>query len=321
MARTLLAPAATAPADSELCAYLRLAAVITSTLLIDLANSYAAVAVVGHVFADEPAVLVRQLSCIHNIIVETSFAAYQAVNTMQWNFPQAGVSVGNMLFNICLLSTSYGMASGLDTLLSQAHGAFASLPIATQAVRPHPGRAYVRWTCMLLVVGWLPLAAPCIWSGPVLHFLGQPHEVAERAGSFARVLTFASGPALVTRTIQCKILNCCGGITWPSLVGSLCGSLANMLVLLACFHGGGSESGSSSAFQWIAPKLGMSPASSNRFLGAALAKGAYAVTAASVTGSYMIATRNPICPFGCCCGCHPARSRRLRVRVQLIGHL
>ena len=60
MARTLLAPAATAPADSELCAYLRLAAVITSTLLIDLANSYAAVAVVGHVFADEPAVLVRQ---------------------------------------------------------------------------------------------------------------------------------------------------------------------------------------------------------------------------------------------------------------------
>jgi Na+-driven multidrug efflux pump len=147
--------AAPASGRSQVCAYLRMAAVITATLLVDLTNSYAAVAVVGHAFPNDPAIL-------------------------------AGVSVGNMLFNICLLSTSYGLASGLDTLLSQAHGAFCSLPFAARAGRPHPGRTHVQGTCLLLLLGWVPLAALCIFSGPVLHFLGQPHEVAEKAGAYAR---------------------------------------------------------------------------------------------------------------------------------------
>jgi hypothetical protein len=101
-------------------------------------------------------------------------------------------------------------------------------------------------------------------------------------------------------------------------------------VLLLFFYGGHSESEPSATFQWLGPKLGMvsdsavtahpvllsaDPVSellclarlfltqspTDRFLGAALGKGAYALTAAAVTGIYMIVTHNAICPFGCCC--------------------
>ena len=151
-----------------------MAALITGTMLIDLCNSYAAVAVVGHAFASRPEIL-------------------------------AAVSVGTMLFNICLLSTSYGIASGLDTLLSQAHGAVLNAQQGSAVGTDHPGRAHVRWTVLILLLAWLPLGLFCMFSAPVLRSIGQPTDIAANAGLWARVLTLSSGAALVCRTVQGKI--------------------------------------------------------------------------------------------------------------------
>ena len=148
-----LPPEATAPFPpaAEIASYLKMAANIIATMALDLCNSSACIAISGHVFAAEPEVL-------------------------------AAVSVGSMLFNICLLSTSYGMASGLDTLLSQAHGAVQAAEAAGgAALASHPGRAHVRWTALLLLLVWLPLGTLCVVSGPVLRALGQPDAVADRA--------------------------------------------------------------------------------------------------------------------------------------------
>lgn len=70
---------------------LRLALPIMAQLLLDLCNSYAPLVVVGH-FIKDPDVL-------------------------------AGAAIGNMVFNLSALSVCYGLASGLQTLLAQSHGA------------------------------------------------------------------------------------------------------------------------------------------------------------------------------------------------------
>lgn len=85
-----------------------------------------------------------------------------------------------MIFNICLLSTSYGLAAGLDTLLSQAHGAWSKgLPNSRP---PHPGRVYVYWTVLLLIAAGIPLASMCVFSAAILRAIGQPAAIVLKAG-------------------------------------------------------------------------------------------------------------------------------------------
>lgn len=272
-------------------AYLRMAAMISCTLLIDLCNSSACIAIAGRIFSEDPKIL-------------------------------AGVTVGSMLFNICLLSTSYGMASGLDTLLAQAHGAVVadvkrrehSWPgAAASPLPPHPGRAHVRWTVLLLFLVWVPLGSLCVFSETILEVIGQPVEVSLRAGSFARVLTVAAGVPLVCRTVQGKIINT-ARVTWPPLLGSCAGSVAHALFLYTLYNnmdtdsvlpsnGGSSTSASSDSsgsalFDKIAEALGW--AHEDAFLGAALGRAVYAITSVIVTGLYLVLSRNPICPTGCC---------------------
>lgn len=273
-----------------------MAAMIICTLLIDLCNSSACIVVAGRVFADNPEIL-------------------------------AGVTVGSMLFNICLLSTSYGMASGLDTLLAQAHGAVQaeakrreySWPGRTTSARalPHPGRSHVRWTVLLLVLVWVPLASLCFFSEYILKAVGQPEEVSLRAGSFARVLTVAAGVPLVCRTVQGKIINT-ARVTWPPLLGSLVGSVAHGVFLYMLYadmdtdtplspaHGSANSAsndfGSGSAlFDKIAPALGWKH--EDAFLGAALGRAVYAIFSVTVTGLYLVLSSNKICPTGCCVSC------------------
>ena len=281
----------------KLPGFLRMAGMISCTLLIDLCNSSACIAVAGRIFADDPQIL-------------------------------AGVSVGSMLFNICLLSTSYGMASGLDTLLAQAHGAVQADEIARRRERswpgavvspqpPHPGRSHVRWTVLLLFLVWVPLGAMCFFSDSILRAVGQPVEVSRRAGSFARVLTVAAGVPLVCRTVQGKIINN-ARVTWPPLLGSCAGSVAHALFLYALYahmdtdgilpsDGDSSASASSDfgsgsvLFDKIARVLRWGHA--DAFLGAALGRAVYAVTSVVVTGLYLVLSCNPICPTGCCISC------------------
>ena len=275
-------------------AYLRMAVLIIGTMTVDLCNSSACVAVAGQIFVDDPEIL-------------------------------AAVTVGSMLFNICLLSTSYGMASGLDTLLSQAHGAVQaekqrrehSWPgAAHDNAPPHPGRAHVRWTVLLLILVWVPLGTLCIFSSPVLKAVGQPAGVSERAGRFAQVLTVSAGVPLVCRTVQGKIINS-ARITWPPLLGSLAGSLAHALFLYALYSGldtdlpadssgsagidAAAGSSGSALFDKINPLLGWSH--DDAYLGAALGRAVYAVTSTVVTGLYLVLSRNAICPTGCCVSC------------------
>eukprot|EP01051_Picozoa_sp_SAG22_P014474 SAG22_NODE_1761_length_3632_cov_33.614492_5_plen_217_part_00 len=161
---------------------------ISATMLVDLCNSYAALVVVGHLYD------------------ATTFA---------------GVAVGNMVFNICLLSASYGLAAGLDTLLSQAHGAWARQPLERRREQPHPGRVHVFWTVLLLVAAGVPLASLCIFSAAILAAIGQPAALVGVAGRFAAVLTASAGAALVCRTVQGKVMiglsTGDAAICWPSL--------------------------------------------------------------------------------------------------------
>eukprot|EP01052_Picozoa_sp_SAG31_P031614 SAG31_NODE_3369_length_4354_cov_4.327380_3_plen_469_part_00 len=286
----------------ELPSYLWMATSIMATMTVDLCNSSACVAVAGRIFAAEPQIL-------------------------------AAVSVGSMLFNICLLSTSYGMASGLDTLLPQAHGAVAELERRQRGAmeisahrsrlpsQSHPGRAHVRWTVMLLGLVWLPLGAICIFSEPVLRIAGQPAGVAVRAGKFARVLTVAAGVPLVCRTVQAKVINT-ARVTWPPLLGGLVGSMAHFLFLYALYaktsarhssDGAGSDSGTSTGSvlfdDAVGPLLGWT--TEDAFLGTALGRAVYAITSVTVAGLYLLCTQNAVCPSGCCVSCTSNRGVKL----------
>ena len=64
----------------------------------------------------------------------------------------------------------------------------------------------MRWTALLLLVVWLPLGALCVFSAPLLRLVGQPLAVADKAGRFATVLTFAAGLPRRGRCCQTKVL-------------------------------------------------------------------------------------------------------------------
>ena len=137
-------------------AYLRLALPIMGGLVLDLCNSYAPIVVAGRYFDAETL---------------------------------AAVALGNMVFNLAGLSICYGLASALDTLLAQAHGAAANGRNRSQSTSrrsrehpgEHPGREHVRWTAAVLLAAAIPLAAICLLAGPLLAALGQPRGVAAKA--------------------------------------------------------------------------------------------------------------------------------------------
>jgi Na+-driven multidrug efflux pump len=88
-----------------------LAVPIACSLLLDLANAYAPLLVVAHV--GDPELM-------------------------------AAVAMGNLVYNVCILSICYGIASGLNTLLAQAHGAWvatAAVAVRSDALIAPPARA------------------------------------------------------------------------------------------------------------------------------------------------------------------------------------
>ena len=240
--------------------HLRLALPIAGGLVLDLANSYAPIIVAGHYFDAETL---------------------------------AAVALGNMVFNLAGLSICYGLASALDTLLAQAHGAVASPRNAADSSEPqrsppqHPGRAHLRWTALVLVAAAIPLAAICLFSGELLTALGQPRRVAAKAGRITQVLFFGSGFTCVTRTVQSKVLNTARE-KWPPAVGTAVGSLCQLAWLLHFLRGG---------------RLDTAPFPYARdgeaYLGCVLGKVCYSWGAAAFTGLYLVATRNKVCPLGC----------------------
>ena len=242
--------------------YLRLAGFLAATLLLDLINSYAPVFIVGHCFVDP------------NIL--------------------ASVTMGNLVFNVLFLSTTYGICSGLDTLLSQEHGKDNS---------SHDGRAHVQWTTVTLCIVGLPLYLTCLYATSVLGAFGQPPSLIANAGKFTRVLALACGAPLVIRTVQGKVL-ATTGVPWLPFVGTAIGTACQAFMLWFIF---GSRCGGNDHltavrelpfffkwFQWGEQDL---------FLGAAIGQATYAWSSIVFVGVYLIVTRNRTCPCGCCVRC------------------
>ena len=253
--------------------YLRLASFLAATLLIDLINSYLPVLMIGHCI-DDPNLL-------------------------------ASATMGNLIFNIFFLSTSYGLASGLDTLLSQQHGQDEALNTTLDTTR---SKAHIFWTVISLVVVGIPTALICFFAGSVLKMLGQPSMLVGNAGKFARVLILACGLPLIVRTVQGKILATTGTPCLP-LIGTLVGTVSQILMLWVVFgtdcnaNANATGSGTPNDLPFFFNWLGWTD--KELFLGAALGKAAYAFCSSLSVGIILVATSNPLCPMGCCVRCGP----------------
>ena len=297
----------------ECLSFTKLAVPIAFSFLLDLLNSYAPLVIVG-----------RGVGFTHNDL--------------------AAVALGNLVFNLGILSIAYGITSGLNTLLAQAHGAWevSQAAAATAAaaatlekesaleaplldeqrqrtssssfhqmlesnfesnfesnlrassLRSHSGPGFIRWTVLLLCIAGVPLAALCLFSGQLLGLVGQPAAIAPRAGRYTVVLLCTCGVPSIMRTLQGKVLNTARA-PWPAVLGIVLGTLANALTQLYFFYFQRDQWDA----RWPFPQLGWTR-QDEAYLAAALGKAAYATAAAAVTGSYLILSRNVICPLGCC---------------------
>ena len=272
---------------------------VVGTLLLDLLNSYAGLAAVGH----------------YSTPSSTNGSApgdgTNSSSVGEDGSLLAAVALGTMTFNICLLSTTYGLASALDTLLPAAHTQWSSG--GSKAHPPphaHTGRTHVRWTVAVLLLAGLPLGAICVCGPSVLRALGQPPVLADTAGRFSRVLALAAAPPLVLLTVQRKVVNATG-VSWPTLVGSLLGTAAQVAWLYAAFWegeiSGNGELGP--GLRGLFMLLGLDPRT-DRYLAAALGKAVYGATSATFAAGYLIARRDAVCPLGCCPSGGCARRQR-----------
>lgn len=90
----------------------------------------------------------------------------------------SGASMATSFASVTGFSLLLGMASALDTFCGQAYGAkqYKMLGI-------HMQRAM-----LILMIVSIPLAVIWANTGSILVFLGQDHEIASEAGSFARFM-------------------------------------------------------------------------------------------------------------------------------------
>jgi len=87
-----------------------------------------------------------------------------------------GAALGTMYFNVAALSIGLGLTTALDTLAPQAVG----------AKKDHLLGVYVQRGAVVLGVAFLALLFPALFCGAILKGLGQPPQVATRAGVYVR---------------------------------------------------------------------------------------------------------------------------------------
>ncbi|KAJ8604687.1 hypothetical protein CTAYLR_006541 [Chrysophaeum taylorii] len=87
-----------------------------------------------------------------------------------------GAALGTMYFNIAALSIGLGLTTAMDTLAPQAVGAGKNKLLGV----------YVQRGGLVLGVLLVPIACAGTFAGSILRGLGQPPEVAHRAGEYVR---------------------------------------------------------------------------------------------------------------------------------------
>lgn len=87
-----------------------------------------------------------------------------------------GSALGTMYFNVAALSIGVGLLTALDTLAPQAVGAGEDKLLGV----------YIQRGGLVLAVVLVPLCAAAVFAADILIAIGQPPEVARRAGQFVR---------------------------------------------------------------------------------------------------------------------------------------
>lgn len=132
----------------------------------------------------------------------------------------SGASMATSFASVTGFSLLLGMATALDTLCGQSYGAkqYSMMGI-------HMQRAM-----LILVIVSIPLAIIWLNTGPILLFLGQDHDISDKAGEYACFLVpslFAYG------LLQClvKFLQT-QNIVFPMMI---CSAVTTLLHILICW--------------------------------------------------------------------------------------
>eukprot|EP00747_Dinoflagellata_sp_TGD_P113623 gnl/TRDRNA2_/TRDRNA2_171755_c0_seq5.p1 gnl/TRDRNA2_/TRDRNA2_171755_c0~~gnl/TRDRNA2_/TRDRNA2_171755_c0_seq5.p1 ORF type:complete len:542 (-),score=67.99 gnl/TRDRNA2_/TRDRNA2_171755_c0_seq5:128-1591(-) len=122
----------------------------------------------------------------------------------------AAVGAGNMMQNCIALSVGIGIASGLDTLISQSHGA-----------EQHELSAYHLQRCRIAVTLQLFWMVPALaFSERLLLLARQPVEVAHYAGQYNRAAVLGLFAMLQFQAAQ-KFLQHCGKATSVAVINGV----------------------------------------------------------------------------------------------------
>ena len=167
-------------------------------------------------------------------------------------------------FNITAFSVCLGLASGLDTLNSQAHGAGDTYLQVT----------YFKRAVIVLLMAFVPMFVLEIYCAQILLALGQPTEVAELAGKIVRVLVVGL-PLYMIYDLECRTLRTMNVVRW-NLFSSIFGLATNLVLGYMVL--------SKWAPGWV--------------FGAAWANVAARGTYALVLGIAMVVMRHPVCTLG-----------------------
>jgi MATE family multidrug resistance protein len=87
-------------------------------------------------------------------------------------------SLANMFSNVTGLSVCLGMATGLDTLVSQAHGAQESKKVGI----------YLQRALLVQLIVFVPIVLVNFFTADILKLAQQPADVSDLAGRFARYM-------------------------------------------------------------------------------------------------------------------------------------
>jgi len=130
----------------------------------------------------------------------------------------AAVALGNMFCNVTGLSMGMGMATAMDTLISQAYGHSPKSPLV--------GIIFQRGMLILMLM-CVPIAAVWLSAEPILIAFQQDPEVAQLAGLYARL--FLPGLPFIF-LFECWRKYLQGqGIMYVSTLATLVGLIVNIM--------------------------------------------------------------------------------------------